>query len=1102
MSLTLPSAARAYLERLNYDLPRFLNETAARQSSILHFWKQCAEFLPQTERDGLATLAWALAERTLTQPKPSRSVLGNLLEIFIVLDEVAPATELFAQLHSEPTPHNIYYERAVRLALAQNAPDQARQILRDTRQILHLEAEICLYERNWAGALEIYLQWLAESPDSRGAQVRIAEAALKMGQTEIARHALTAMENTELAAPSWSLLHRAARCWHTLGDSERANRLEIRATEAYERAHAALLNRDTEKLRPEEELISFEQPATSFQPETGTNQLTVDSNQSEIIINHQSSTINSEVLTALREVFGHNEFRPGQAEVIGNILAGRDTLAVLPTGAGKSLCYQLPALLLPRPTLVLSPLISLMKDQADKLPPALKKQTLVINSSLDPQDAAAKLRELSRPGSSIKLVYAAPERLRQAAFVRALQRAALGLLVVDEAHCVAMWGNDFRPDYLYIRRVLQDLTETAPVLLAVTATATPEVVAEIGQGLGRDLTLVRGSVFRPNLRFHAEKAPDSEAKKRRIGELCQQLKGCGIVYTRSRDKTEEIAAYLCSIGVRASHYHAGMDKDIRRRTQEGWMNGEYRVIVATIAFGMGIDKPDVRFILHYNPATSLENYVQEAGRAGRDGQPSHCVLLYTSNDKSNITRWMRDDLRRFNLDTLRAVYRAVAAKLGKTRRGIVPLNELLLQISDADETVLRVCLSLLERAELLERGYDLPGFATLEVPLFSAPRPPLLEQLVSLSGFESEKFHSLDLAEIAQKLNIGLFELDTCLIEWHAAGLLRYTPSPRDVYIELKDAGENARERLDAILRTMHTAADRRVETMQVYLATGKCRQIMLARHFGEKLTTPCGGCDNCPKPQSQPEMLSFDDEPTEVELIPPSTESRPQLEVKVPAKSKLPDDNILTAILGAVAHAKKPLARTPLSSLLLGTESAPENEEDNPYYKKLSHLVWRKVVDRHIEKTLEHGLLSRSEATRHLFLTDSGRDWLLQHGFDAALLEAKPATPVAVPLNADFEVNEAILGCLRVITGDDDTSIGRTGLVRILLGEKSALATRANNPYKGCLRDRMRRTQIEKLIDKLVDGGLIEEHETTGMYGMTYQALRVSEAGYASMNK
>ncbi|MDQ3672118.1 MAG: RecQ family ATP-dependent DNA helicase, partial [Actinomycetota bacterium] len=300
-----------------------------------------------------------------------------------------------------------------------------------------------------------------------------------------------------------------------------------------------------------------------------------------------------DLTTPLRELFGFDAFRPGQEDVVHAAIEGRDTLALMPTGSGKSLTYQLAAMLRPEPTLVLSPLIALMKDQVDKLPPQIARTATFVNSSLDAEETAARLGKVA--SGETRLVYAAPERLRQARFVEMLRTIGIGLVVVDEVHCVSMWGHDFRPDYLFIRRGLEELG--GPTLLGMTATATPQTARDIGVALGREPEIVHTSVVRPNLRYDVARVANAEDRLQILVERLRSLRGgSAIVYARSRRSTEEVARVLRGHGFRAEHYHAGLESDERTRVQDDFVSGRVQAVVATTAFGMGIDKPDVRLV--------------------------------------------------------------------------------------------------------------------------------------------------------------------------------------------------------------------------------------------------------------------------------------------------------------------------------------------------------------------------------------------------------------------------------------------------------------------------------------------------------------------------
>ena len=553
---------------------------------------------------------------------------------------------------------------------------------------------------------------------------------------------------------------------------------------------------------------------------------------------------NQESKELLKRYFGHESLRAGQADVIDRVLDGVNTLAVLPTGGGKSLCYQFPALCMDGLSIVVSPLIALMRDQVDGL---IKKgvPALRLDSTTSSEDRDDALQQIE--SGHLKLLYLSPERLAEPTLLKILKRRPISLVAVDEAHCISEWGHSFRPSYIKLPKLVKSLKPE--VILALTATASKVTANGIRKAFGilkRDH--VQTSFYRDNLEFDVTVAPTEGKKERLLNSLSVAGRTPAIVYATRRGDVEDVAAFLTKSGIPARAYHAGMPSDARAEVQDGFLDHRFPVICATIAFGMGVDMPDVRSVIHYHPPKSPEGWIQESGRAGRDGKTSHCEILINGDDRAAL-----ESMVTAKQPGLRAVEAILQNLFAQGKRAVVSRYNLS-TLNDVPMELLDVMLARLETA-----GWIAPdGGSWLWchiVPLqwdatarsrmlhgFSKKDQALLAEFIN-----SKK--RISLLELANHQVTKLNQLITLFREMEAGGEVKLKLSHNLTHYRIKQDPEQLSDLVDEVLEVFREHAQHdldRIDAVFKMATSRKCIAASLVGYFGEKLTEPCGRCASC----------------------------------------------------------------------------------------------------------------------------------------------------------------------------------------------------------------------------------------------------------------
>lgn len=557
----------------------------------------------------------------------------------------------------------------------------------------------------------------------------------------------------------------------------------------------------------------------------------------------------------LKQYWGYDAFRELQESIIDTVLQGNDCIALLPTGGGKSLCYQIPAMLLDGLTLVVSPLISLMQDQVQRL----KEQGIraeYLHSGLTQQQVKGILAEAEK--SDLQMLYVSPERLQNRIFRQALPYLKIALIAVDEAHCISQWGHDFRPEYLQIR-ALREQGFKAPIM-ALTATATAKVLQDIQIQLGiREAAVFRKSFSRPNIHYTIHY---TENKLGDIVQFFRRTEHCSIIYCRSRRRTQEISKLLQENGVNAAAFHAGLPREQKQAVQQSWMNNETRVIVATTAFGMGIDKPDVRTVLHFETPENPEAYYQETGRAGRDGEASRAILLYNKQDLQKLSEavslhfppedYLRkiyqyvcdflqiptgvelDDYYEFDLETFLKNFKLESVPATHSLRllaqeGLWSLNDAIFRPAAVQVIAARNTLDQVQE-QYPRLSVLITGLLRLYTGIFHYPVP--------INSFG-----------LARKLQLRKDDVETMLLQLHAMNLIEYKPAHSGPMIHVHHYRVPARDLIidhKRIARLRENEAERSRSMTELLQNTTICVNKLLLTYFDEQAPENCGHCFVC----------------------------------------------------------------------------------------------------------------------------------------------------------------------------------------------------------------------------------------------------------------
>ncbi len=585
-------------------------------------------------------------------------------------------------------------------------------------------------------------------------------------------------------------------------------------------------------------------------------------------------------LTILTTVFNHSSFRSNQREIINNVLTSRNTLAILPTGAGKSICFQIPALISDGLTIVVSPLIALMKDQVDNLKKKGVLEVAYINSMLDSSSKERIYEQLKE--SELKMLYVAPETFVDNKLMSILKSCNISLIAIDEVHCISVWGHNFRPDYLRLQGVIKALNNPPPPVLGLTATATNTVEEDIQKQLGISCDVFKDSFDRKNLLFSVLTLKSAIRKEELLKTLLTQLKGSAIVYVNFTRTAEELAEYLAGEGFSVSHYHGQIaDKEERRRIQNDFISGKTRIVVATNAFGMGIDKEDIRAIIHYNLPKSIENYYQEVGRAGRDGKIANCILLYSKGDERKLRILIKRNTP--SAKQIKAVLDLLTRGQGMGKLSYVNVKRVANDLK-LNEVPIRLILHHLERLGAIKTYFRIYRRAVVRMQDADVESlnyyPREAEEIIRNAYFKRYLNSWLDLEVLSSSVKISIPKINNVLRELKIAGIIELEErdfcTPIKVNSDIKDV--DMVELLE-IFRRLEESNLKKVENVVEYVESEECKRKFILNYFGEEYDGECNACSVCNP------FLRHIGEDVEAGEIPVTDEGGKEIDLRLPVK-------------------------------------------------------------------------------------------------------------------------------------------------------------------------------------------------------------------------